>query len=50
MDFQGLADQIHHTIAETFLTKKKLLLKGVNETFSFFQMITSGAKIFYCSK
>ena len=46
MDFQGLADQIHNTNAETFLRKKKLLHGGVNGTFSFLQMITSGAKIF----
>ena len=51
MDFQGLADQIHNTIAETFLRKKKKLLHGgVNGTFSFLQMITSGAKIFHCCK
>ena len=50
MDFQGLADQIHNTIAETFLRKKKLLHGGVNGTFSFLQMITSGAKIFHCYK
>ena len=46
MDFQGLADQIHNTIAETFFRKKKLLYGGVNGTFSFLQMITSGDKIF----
>ena len=46
MDFQGLADQIHNTIAETFLKKKNLLHGGVNVTFGFLQMITSSAKIF----
>ena len=49
MDFQGLADQIRNTIAETFLRKKKLLHGGVNGTFSFLQMITSGTKIFHCA-
>ena len=45
MDFQGLADQIHITIAETLLRKKNLLHAGVNGTFSFLQIITSSAKI-----
>ena len=47
MDFQGLADQIHNTIAETFLRKKKIVARSVNATFSFLQMITFGAKIFH---